>query len=207
MKKADSPGEPKCEGGGAGSQHEEGCPCPRVRAWMGVQPPSMERARWGSRPLLQDEDPCSSTQQTRNLQSRAPQPMPTAPQSHHATGWDATTTFSSLDGQAGARTCSGSPGGRGPVPRRSGRQLVPGKAPSAGCVNPIRNSISKLPVAKGSAAPCAGSARGRGDWCRRVHVTDPSLSSCPKMGSSSHEQAAVPHRAADKQKTDSISTK
>lgn len=99
------------------------------------------------------------------------------------------------------------PGGRSPVPRRRGRQLVPGKAPSAGCVNPIRNSISRLPVAKGSAAPCAGSARGRGDWCTRVHVTDPSLSSCPKMGSSSHEQAAVPHRAADKQKTDSISTK
>lgn len=99
------------------------------------------------------------------------------------------------------------PRGTRPHAPQEGEQLVLGQAPSAGCVNPIRNSISRLPVAKGSAAPCAGSARGRGDWCSRVHVTDPSLSSCPKMGSSSHEQAAVPHRAADKQKTDSISTK
>lgn len=161
-------------------------------------------------PLLQDEDPCSSTEQTGTLPSRAPQPTPAAPRRAtccRATRWAATTAFSRLDRQAGARTCSGSLGGCSPVPRKRGRQLIPGKAPSAGCANPIRNSISRLPVAKGSAAPCAGSARGRGDWCTRFHVTDPSLSSCPKMGSSSHEQAAVPHRAADKQKTDSISTK
>lgn len=53
---------------------------------------------------------------------------------------------------------------RGTRPRapQEGEQLVLGRAPSAGCVSPIRNSISRLPVAKGSAAPCAGSARGRG---------------------------------------------
>lgn len=134
---------------------------------------------------------------------------PTTHPHHSSKIHTVTTTFCLNRGQAGARTCcSSSPGAHSsPVPCRRARQLILGPAPSAGCVNPIRNSISRLPLAKGSAAPCAGSARGRGDWCRSSHVTDPSLSSCPKMGSSSHEQAAVPHRAADKQKTDSISTK
>lgn len=74
--------------------------------------------------------------------------------------------FSSLEGRAGACTCSRSPGGRGALALarspQQGEAAGPWKAPSAGCASPIRNSISRLPVAKGSAAPCAGSARGRG---------------------------------------------
>lgn len=152
----------------------------------------------------QDRDTHSSTEHIRILWSGAPSLCPPLPQEPWG-GAANTTSTTSTTSTTLHLLCH--PEGTRPRALQEGEQLVPGQAPSAGCVKPIRNSISRLPVAKGSAAPCAGSARGRGDWCSWAHVMDPSLSSCPKMGSSSHEQAAVPHRAADKQKTDSISTK
>lgn len=83
-----------------------------------------------------------------------------------------------------------------------------GSSSLEGAKRRLREPDQKFHLEAARCQGLGGSLRsGRGDWCKQAHVTDPSLSSCPKMGSGSHEQATVPHRAADKQKTDSISTK
>lgn len=169
--------------GGAGSQYEEGCPWPG--AW----------ARWDNRgcsATLRGEDkvgkPLGSCYKLKTLipppsrpcRAKPPNPHSLLPKKPQTTGWAATTTttFYHPDGRAGAAgTCSGSPGGT--RPRRSGRQLIPWKAPSPGCANPIRNSISRLPVAKGSAAP---STRGRGGLVQALSRDRSQFEFLPKDG-------------------------
>lgn len=150
--------------------------------------------------LLQAEDPHSSTKQT--LQS-LPTHTPCSPKSHGPQAGRPTPPSTTLTGEreppapAPAALGGRGPAGGGGSSSRGRRQALAvqtrSEIPSRGCPSP---RAQRLPAQEEG-----------GDWCRRFHVTDPSLSSCPKMGSSSHEQAAVPHRAADKQKTDSISTK
>lgn len=184
----------------------EGCPALKTRKQKGCS--ATLHVRCGSsRACGTGQRPWAS----QDLAEQSPRAMPTAP---HVDAPRGRLRPKPSPASRGEQEPAPAPGARGaaarwpsPAARSRGRQLVPGRRralaararseiPSRGCPSP---RARRLP---------AQAARGEGgDWCREAHVTDPGLSSCPKMGSSSHEQAAVPHRAADKQKTDSISTK
>lgn len=118
-----------------GGSPQEGCPCPNGGSETGREGQlSHLHARWAS-----------STTKTLSLLGN---PRPDGAEPNALLGdWEPAPA----------------PAPRGdadphPTPQPSptaGEAAHPWKAPSAGCVSPIRNSISRLPVAKGSAAPCA----------------------------------------------------
>lgn len=136
-----------------GSQHEEGCPCPRVRAWMGRegllhQPPWRVQGGEAVGPLLQDEDPRSMAEQTRNLGSRAPQPIAKEPPA--ATPWGGLPSLPSpaSTGKRDTAPAPAAPGGTQPLaPQEGGGSSSRGRRralaartrseiPSRGCPSP-----------------------------------------------------------------------
>lgn len=91
------------------------------------QPPWREQGGEAVGPLLQDEDPRSMAEQTRNLRSRAPQPLAKEPPA--ATPWGGLPSLPSpaLMGKREPAPAPAAPGGTQPLAPQEGEAARPGE--------------------------------------------------------------------------------